>query len=337
MNKFVRNLLTEWRKLKLAFEGETFVVAVSGGGDSTALLAALHELNAAKKIKSKFVVAHFNHRLRAAESDADADFVAVLTKNYAFDFVLRNAENLSETNDNLEQAARRERYEFLQQTAEKYDAAAVLTAHTLNDQAETFLLNLLRGSGAIGLGAMKPVRKINDGSEILLVRPLLNWAKRADTGKFAHSMKIKFRFDAMNEDEKFARVRIRKKLIPYLSEFNPKIIETLAQTAALLQKDAAEIEEAIETSSFKLDGEISVGELKKISDARRGLVIRKWLAEARGDLRGIDFKHLTAVENLIFSRKSGRKVELPDGGSVIKRDGKLFFEKTAVEKSCFGN
>jgi tRNA(Ile)-lysidine synthase len=256
MQNFVRNLLTEWRKLNLPFKDETFVAAVSGGADSVSLLLALHELRKRKKLNSRFVVAHFNHNLRGEDSGEDEQFVKSLAGRFNFELVLGQGQILGEAG-NLEQNARESRYKFLAATAANLNAYAVLTAHTLNDQAETFLFNLLRGSGLDGLGGMKPVRVFepqiksfnsevsvklseksqtpNPKSQIQLIRPLLNWAMREDTENFCRLNKIEFRYDAMNEDLKFNRVRIRKVLLPLLRDFNPKIVVTLAKTAELLR------------------------------------------------------------------------------------------------------
>ncbi|MGI9037113.1 MAG: tRNA lysidine(34) synthetase TilS [Pyrinomonadaceae bacterium] len=364
MHKFVRNLLTEWRTLELPFDDETILIAVSGGADSVALALALCDLREAKKLKLNFVVAHFNHNLRGAESDADAEFVAQLAEKLNFKFVCKIQNPKSEIQNqkgNLEQNARRARYKFLFETAEKFNAFAVLTAHTANDQAETLLLNLLRGSGIEGLGAMRTIRPLGERekggwgdeettseeisfslsprlpippSPILLVRPLLGWAKRAETENFVRERKFDFRRDSMNADENFSRVKARKKLIPFLErEFNPKIIETLARTAFLLQQDA----EQLSVISYRLSGELFVGELKNLTKSMLYRVLREWLKMIRGDLRQIDARHVKAIEQLIFSRKSGREIELPNGGAVIKSGGKIFFEKSKVEKSRSDN
>jgi tRNA(Ile)-lysidine synthase len=332
MHKFVRSLLTEWRKLKLPFDDETVIVAVSGGADSVSLLLALHELTHAKKIRLKFIVGHFNHNLRGADSEKDADFVRDLSKKLEIEYEvgLQNPESkIQNQKGNLEQLARIARYEFLNRIAEKHQAYGVLMAHTLNDQAETFLLNLIRGSGRSGLSAMKTNRKLNAESETRLIRPLLNWAERKDTEDFALEQGIEFRLDSMNEDEKFARVKIRKKIIPLLREFNPKIVGTLAQTAILLQENT----ENLTFDTGDLPESLPVKDLKGLSTSVLYGVLRAWLLKRRGDLRQIDLKHVRAIESLIFSQKSGRIAELPGSEAVIKKQGKLFHEKRKVEKS----
>lgn len=334
MENFTRQLLTEWRKIELPFNGETIIAAISGGADSVSLALALNDLKVTNKLDLRIVLAHFNHHLRGEESKRDEEFVKNLAEKFGFELVLGNGE--IPKNENLEQSARKARYDFLTATAENLKAFAVLTAHTLNDQAETFLINLIRGSGLEGLGAIKIKRNLNKNNEILLIRPLLSWAKRIDTENFCRLNEIEFRYDSMNEDLAYKRVRIRKVLLPLLEDFNPKIIENLAQTAFLLQQDFNDLENvrAVNRKLFEIDlnSEISLKTLKNLTDSERNDLIRQWLKNNRGDLRSLDAKHFEAIARLVLSRKSGRKVELPDGENVIKNGGKLLFEKRKVEK-----
>ena len=343
MDNFTRQLITEWRKLELPFEGKTIIIAISGGADSVSLALALDELKQTKKLDLRFVLAHFNHKLRGKESDADEEFVKKIAEKLNFELVLGSGE--ISKNENLEQSARKARYEFLSETAENLRAFAVLTAHTLNDQAETFLINLIRGSGLEGLGAIKKIRNLNsiwdiqksqENSKTLLIRPLLSWAKRIDTENFCRLREIEYRYDSMNEDLAFRRVRIRKVLLPLMEDFNPKIMENLAQTAFLLQTDFDELEntrvDKRQILENELNSEISLKVLKNLTASERNDLIRHWLKKNRGDLRLLDAKHFEAISRLIVSRKSGRKVELPNGENVLKNGGKLLFEKRKVEK-----
>ncbi len=125
MHKFVRNFLTNWRKLGLPFENETFVAAVSGGADSVSLMLALHDLRERKKLKNRFVIAHFNHDLRGEESAKDAEFVKTLTVKFKFEFVQKKANytiSIANQKGNLQQNARIARYEYMRQTAENLRA-----------------------------------------------------------------------------------------------------------------------------------------------------------------------------------------------------------------------
>ena len=338
MRNFTRQIITEWRKLNLPFAGETMVIAVSGGADSVALLLAIDELRGRKKLTNRFVVAHFNHDLRGEQSAEDAEFVRGLTTRLNFEFVCKIQSPESEIRNqagNLEQNARTARYIFLLETAENLDARYVLTAHTLNDNAETFLMNLLRGSGLDGLSGIKPVRdlRLEEKSEIRLVRPLLNWAKREDTENFCLFNKVEYRNDAMNDDLKFNRVRVRKILLPMLREFNPKIVETLAQTAKQLSVISYQLSEKRRVEIKEQKTVLSISDLRDVFPPVLRTMLRDWVKTNRGSLRGLQSKHFEAIENLIFSRKSGRIVELPNGESVLKTGGKLHFQPVKVEKS----
>lgn len=338
MNGFLRNFITEWRRLELPFADATFVAAVSGGADSVSLLLALKELRTIKKLDLRIVIAHFNHQLRGEESDRDEEFVRRLTTEFGLEFAAGRG-NVSH-DGNLEQNARIARYDFLTRTAENVHATGVLTAHTINDQAETFLINLIRGSGPEGLGGMKTTRSLRSNvqspksgeldfrPEFLLIRPLLNWAKRPDTESFCHEMGVEYRYDTMNEDLAFKRVRVRKILIPMLEDFNPKIIETLAKTAGLMRngnigQDAPPVE---------IGEKLALKDLKVLSKPDLYSTLRAWLEHHRGDLRQIDLVHIEAIERLINSRKSGKTVELPFGEKIVKENGSLIFmQKPARE------
>ena len=205
-------LLSEWRKLRLPSSGETVVVAVSGGADSTALLLAIDELRKRHKLHTTICVAHLDHRLRKT-SGKDAKWVAAAGDKSS---VIRSiigrskvAEDARAASDNLEQAAREARYAFLERTAKRVSANYVLTAHTMDDQAETVLLRLMRGSASYGLAGMDAVRPIAKNSTVKFVRPLL-WARRIETENYCRIRKTEFLADEMNEDQSFARVKVRQ-------------------------------------------------------------------------------------------------------------------------------
>jgi tRNA(Ile)-lysidine synthase len=330
MNKFCRNFITHWRKKSLPFADETLVVGVSGGADSVSLTLVLHQLIQLSKLDLKIIVAHFNHNLRGVDSNFDEVFVENLAKK--LDLVFVSAKGEISKKGNLEQNARIARYKFLAEVVAKYDAYGLLTAHTLNDQAETFLLNLIRGSGVDGLSAMRTKTEFQISDfKFQIIRPLLDWAKRDDTEGFCKSAKVEFRQDAMNYDEKFARVRVRKNLIPMLKEFNPRIIETLAKTASLINPQTDP------KTTTLIDEVLIIKNLVSIDQSSLYQILRKWLKHHRGGLRQVGLNHILAIENLLHSRKSGRIVELPNGGRVFKSNGKLTFEQTTVEKSSTDN
>ncbi|HZI17480.1 MAG TPA: tRNA lysidine(34) synthetase TilS [Pyrinomonadaceae bacterium] len=238
---FARGLWDEWRRRGWPRQGRPAVVAVSGGVDSTALLLALDELTRSGCLALRLLVAHLDHGLRGEAGAVDARWVHELAGTLGYECLIGEArvgERARAERDNLEQAARRARYEFLARAARLAGAEVVLTAHTLDDQAETILLRLLRGSGAEGLGGMRVERELEKGGGIMLRRPLLAWARRAAAVDYCRGRGVVPRFDALNEDERFARVRVRRRLMPLLAEFNPRAAEALSRAASLLREDA---------------------------------------------------------------------------------------------------
>jgi tRNA(Ile)-lysidine synthase len=159
---------------------------------------------------------------------------------------------------------------------------------------------------------------------IQLVRPLLGWAKREDTESFCRENNVAFRIDTMNTDPRFTRVRIRRSVLPLLAEINPKIVETLSRTAELVQPtDKGKFTSA--------NGSIRLADLSDLSKNELYSHLRAWLAENRGNTRGLQLKHIEAVARLVNSPKSGRLVELPGGDSVIKHGGRLDFRHIKLE------
>ena len=341
LNQFARLLLSEWRHLKLPMSGETVVVAVSGGADSTALLLAIEELKTYNKLSTGICVAHLNHHLRKSSSK-DAKWVADLATRLGFKSVIgrtKVAEDAEAANDNLEQAAREARYAFLERTAKKVAANYVLTAHTMDDQAETVLLRLMRGSAGVGLGGMEAVRPLAKNSPIKLVRPLL-LARRRDTEDYCRLRRTEFLSDEMNDDLTFARVKVRKQLLPLMQSFNNRVVEALSRTATQLREDGAVLfdeagallrQAAVSNQESGVEDEtktpaLDVKVLANAPPAVRRRALRQWLSDARGSTRRLEMVHLLAVEKLLESQRGGRVVELPKGGRVRRKHNRLEFE-----------
>jgi tRNA(Ile)-lysidine synthase len=332
LTAFARSLENEWRRLGLPAANARVVVAVSGGADSVALLGALDELIKSKKLKLIVFVAHLDHGLRK-DSRADARWVKALAQQLGHESLARRVDVralAAGSGDNLEQAARSARYKFLAKVAKEKRAVVVLTAHTMDDQAETVLLNLLRGSGMDGLSGMDPARRLGEGSEIILARPLLSWARRIDTENYCRSREVEFLTDEMNTDEKFARVRVRRQLLPQMESFNPKIVEGLARTAELLREDSAALDQAarrlLELAMEDDEGaRLRIDLLALAPPALRRRALRQWIEQGRGDLKRIERVHVLAVESLLFGNRGGRLIELPGGSRVLRRQKCLHF------------
>jgi tRNA(Ile)-lysidine synthase len=325
-----------WRRLALpgGVDGGgdvRVVIAVSGGADSTALLLAFDELRRAGRVRLALKVAHLDHELRGEAGALDARFVEELAGALGYEVTIGRAavgRRARATRDNLEQAARRERYEFLGRAAREWEARAVAAAHTLDDQAETLLLALLRGSGARGLGAMRECRPFDErGDDLLLVRPLLGWARRAETLEYCAARGVRVRADAMNDDERFARVRVRRQLLPLLETFNPRAVETLARTAAMLGAEADALErlggelltEARRAARLKAESK-RAGEV-----AARGRGRRRRAADEKDAFE--DVRDALAVEKAAFENEGGAVVA---GGAIIVEKAALADEGDAL-------
>ena len=200
------------------------VVAASGGPDSTALLVAAAP-------RRRVIAAHFNHALRGGEADADAQFVEDLAARLSVPFVKEKANPPAGPDENT---ARQARYDFLASVARTHGCPVVAVAHTADDQAETFLMRLIRGSGTLGLGAMAPSRRLADG--VTLVRPFLK-VTRAQVLAYLEKKRVPYRTDSTNFDTTRLRARIRAELLPELRTYNPRIVEVLCRTAEHLRAD----------------------------------------------------------------------------------------------------
>jgi tRNA(Ile)-lysidine synthase len=204
------------------------VIAVSGGPDSVALLRLFVEL----RQNGDLIVAHLNHRLRGPDSDADEDFVQNLAKEFALPFHSKRAdvaELARSRGENLENAARQVRYDWFTEIAASVGAGWVATGHTADDQAETVLHRLLRGSGLQGLSGIPPRRELAPGVD--LIRPLLG-ESRAEVLAYLVDNKQEFRSDASNLDLAFTRNRIRRELLPVLAkDYNPAIVSVVGRLA----------------------------------------------------------------------------------------------------------
>ncbi len=259
------------RQRSLLPKGERILIAVSGGQDSVCLLKLLLDLQS--KWHWQLAIAHCDH---GWSTDAGiADHVQDLAKKWGLSFYVKIANKLKET----EAAAREWRYQSLIEIATEQEFSIVVTGHTQSDRAETFLYNLMRGSGSDGLQAMTWQREL--APNIQLVRPFLN-ISRAETGLFCQQQQIPIWEDAFNEKLHYARNRIRQQLLPYLkTEFNPQVETAIAQTAELLQAEVQYLENITETLFKQIANselnQLDRNQLKNLPLALQRRIIRHFL------------------------------------------------------------
>jgi tRNA(Ile)-lysidine synthase len=293
--------------------GDRLGVAVSGGADSVALLAALREL--APSLGLTLSVVHVNHQLRGAESDADQAFVAHLAHAAGLPLHTRHAPIAA--GDNIEQAARQARLAFFAGLIAANHMDKVATAHTEDDQAETVLLRLLRGAGPTGLAGILPVRDP-------LIRPLLD-LPRQSVRDWARERGLTWREDSSNADPAFARNRIRAELLPQLEhDWNPALKPLLAQTARLTRQDNAYLEAVVENEANRLltagphhSQVLDVNELQALAPALQGRLIRKAIERLRGSLARIDFQHIQRILALAEAPEGDGRLQIP-GVDVLR-------------------
>ena len=242
---FERKITTNWPTER--WQDEVVLVGVSGGADSVAMLLALSRLRP-ESAAGQLVVGHLNHQLRGTESDADEDFVRALAERLRLQSVVHSgfvAETAAQTGRGLEETAREVRHAFLAATAERLGARYITTAHTLDDQAETLLMRLLRGTGLAGLTGIPQARAVAGGS-IGLVRPMLN-VRRSEVVEYLAALGQPFREDSSNTDRAYTRNRVRHDLLPQLArDYNPRIVETLANLATQAEEMQAALRPAVE-------------------------------------------------------------------------------------------
>ena len=309
--------------------GSRFVLGVSGGADSMALFDAMHRLD-------KFVIAaaHLNHCLRGDESDEDERFVESEAVKRGVEYIserLNIAAIAREKKKNIEAAARSERYEFLTRSALAFEAPYVVTAHTRDDQVETILLRVIRGTSPAGVRGIYAARPLGRG--IMLHRLMLE-ATRDEVLDHLRKFKVEYRTDSSNFSTEYARNRVRSEVIPLLRQFNPEFDDAVIRLAQLISEDSSILDEQARNTLKVMPHPLSANKIAAIDAGLRRRMIRLWVEEARGDLLRIDKAHLDAIDDLIARRRGNKVIELPDGWRVLLQGGLLtIFKAPAVQET----
>lgn len=310
----IRNVIA---KFGLLAPGDRVLIGLSGGADSVCLLRVLRNLG------YDVSAAHLNHRLRGPASDEDERFAGDLARVMGVPFFSRQV-RVGDIPGNLEAAGRTARRLFFEELLREQGFDRIALAHHRGDRIETFLLNLIRGSGMDGLSAMAPAA----GN---IVRPLIE-ATRQEIEEYLRGEGQEWRTDASNLDLRFTRNRIRHEVLPSLNALNPHFTETLSRTAEILQEEDRWMamharawmaaHGAENPDGWSADAVALAGEPAAL--VRR--VVRSALRQVRAGLSDISFDHVEAVRTLLQSGKSGRTVELPGGIRVCREFGWLTFK-----------
>ena len=296
----LNKLLAFVRRYDMIDPGDTLVCAVSGGADSVALLFAFYLLK--DKLGIRLEAAHFNHCLRGEESDRDEVFVRELCNRYDIPLHVGSVE-VKAGKKGLEAAARDARYAFLRSLNGK-----IATAHTADDNAETVLMRMVRGTGLKGLGAIAPV----SGK---VIRPMLG-VSRQDVEAFLEEWGLSHIEDSSNGSDTFLRNRIRHHVMPLLKAENPKLAENLSQMALRLRED-----EDFLSSQWNFEILPTVETLKNMHTTQRSRCLDRFLK--RSGVKEPEDSHFALAEALVYSDKPSARAHFPGGVTIARNYGRL--------------
>ena len=297
-----------------------YLIGVSGGRDSVALLHWLIDVG-----YNKLIVCHLNHQLRGRSSNADARFVQKLAGKYHIDFELGAADVrglAKKRKSSIETAAREARYSFFAKTAKRHRCQTIFLAHHADDLVETFLINLIRGTGLTGLAGMRDVSSRHiDGVDLTIIRPLLSvW--RSDIDRYVRECHLIFREDATNKNLAATRNRIRNRIIPYLEKnLGRNIRQNIWRTAMI----AAEEEKWLDNQvSDSVNADFSVPKLRALPVALQRRAILKWLRAQ--NISRVGFDVIERVRLLLDPNVRTAKVNLPQNRHARRRAKTIFIE-----------
>jgi tRNA(Ile)-lysidine synthase len=287
------------RQQNMISQADRIVCAVSGGADSMALLFAMYLLR--EKLGITLSAAHFNHNLRGSESDDDEQFVRSFCHRYDIELFVGSG-TVTAGAKGLEAAARDARYDFFKTLPGK-----IATAHTANDNAETVLMHLVRGTGLKGLGAITPIRDN-------VIRPMLP-VTRQEVLTFLQEYHISYREDSSNGTDQFLRNRLRHRVMPLLETENPRLAENLSAMALRLRQDEVAL------GQIAADYPTTISCLRKAPPAIRGRVLEKFLKD--NGVKEPEAEHIALAEALVFSEKPSACAQFPGGVTVRRRYDEL--------------
>ncbi len=335
--------LAEWFRSRDLLQREThWVAGVSGGPDSTVLLHAMGQLSQRRDLGWRLHVAHFHHGLRGAESDADESFVAGLAEHAGATLhVVREDIRAccAREGGSTEEVARRHRYQAFERIALTTNSPYVAVAHHADDNAETILHRICRGTGLRGLGGISDVRPIQPGSRVQVVRPLLQ-TRRAVIDELCTACGFETRADSSNASGEFTRNRIRNVILPMLRDnINPQVTEALLRLSEQARWLAGYLEGAAARTFESLIVEeepgrlvLGSGALASKHRAIQSEVIRRAIALLTGSEQDLTFAHVDAVVRLAQDPASGKELHLPGRIVAAKRYDRLEFRPWQQEQ-----
>ena len=294
------DLLSQLRGYAMVHPGDTVYVAVSGGADSMALLWGMYLLR--EKLGIRLAAAHFNHHLRGEESNRDESFVREFCHRWDIPLSVGQGQ-ITPGKKGLEAAAREARYAFLRSLPGK-----IATAHTADDNAETLLMHLIRGTGLKGLGGISPI----NGN---VIRPMLS-TTRQQVMAFLEENHIPHVEDSSNAGDRFLRNRLRHDIMPLLLKENPRLAENLSATAQRLRQDEAALAELARFEQLP-----TVSQLQSLSPALRSRMLERFLQQC--GVREPEANHIALAESLVYSPNPSARAQFPGGVTLCRNYDRL--------------
>lgn len=319
----IQQVLKTIEKNHMFNRGDNVLVAVSGGPDSICLLHILNSLK--KQLGINIIAAHVNHGLRGLEADKDEEFVHEFCENYKIECHSKKIDIKKialEKSISMETAGREARYEYFYDLKEKYGVDKIALAHNANDQAETILMRIMRGTGVEGLVGIKHVR------DNVIVRPILSVIRR-DIEKYCNEMNLKPRIDKTNLENIYTRNKIRLDLIPYIEDnFNKDIVDGLIRLSNSAEKDNSFIEKHVDLNYKKYcnrkDGKVIISNKAfELEEALITRLIRRAVLEIKGNLYDFEKAHIYDIIN-IQNQGTGRELSLPGKVQVYNNYGDIY-------------
>ena len=332
-NLFERVLRTA-RNYDMFKTGDTALIAVSGGPDSVFLLHALKFLQSKLKLKKLFVC-NLDHGIRGKESSADSLFVKKMAEDMNIGFIHKAIDLASNKPKELstEEAGREERYKFFGEAARTAGAGVIATGHTLDDQAETILMRIIKGASLKGMAGISPVR-CEDA--VRVVRPLIELEKR-EIEKYLDDRSVAYRIDSTNLKPIYFRNTVRNEILPYLEKHNPRIKRVLSSLAEHLREDFEFIKEAKNNAVYgtrgaaRSDGSVEL-KLKDIVVQPKAIqkeILRDALENAGGEVKRLSFRHWKELEHIIAMKSKGSHADLPGDIRITRTSASLVLRKRA--------
>ncbi|MFA6142698.1 MAG: tRNA lysidine(34) synthetase TilS [Candidatus Omnitrophota bacterium] len=330
-DNLTERILKTARNYSMLKPGDVVLAAVSGGPDSVYMLNALLRLKNKFRVK-EVIVCNMDHGLRGKESKEDSLFVKRLAKELGLKFIYKKLALKGKHHKelSLEEMAREKRYDFFKKAAHGAGANVIATGHTLDDQAETVLMRLIKGSSLKGIVGISPVR---EEAGLMFIRPLIE-IEKAEIMQCLEASGTEHRIDRTNLEDIYFRNIVRGKIIPFLEKYNPRLKRVLFNLAEHLREDFEFITDAKNEAgrgTIKSDGKSVKIDLKDIAVQPRTIqkeILRDMLDKSGGLVKKLSFRHWKEMETLIRHKGKGRSIDLPGGIRITKTDRSLIFAGT---------